>query len=462
MKQLSRPTLARRVLTALLIAFAAVWLVLLAFQYLEVRIRDSDNPALSEAAAQLADMLSSIDDPAEARRMVEAVDRSIRNARERLHVPGAALIQLWERGESQPAFSSWPQAGIRLPPIAGHQISQVDRGQVYEVVRFDRARWSVLVAQPRIAGGWVLQSLGSDLSKYMLIALPFALLPMWLAISQGLRPLRQLSGRIASRSPDDLTPVGVEPGYAEFAPLITALDGLLLQLRRKITAEQAFVANAAHELRTPLAVISAQAHVLGRARSEQQRAEAERYLSAAITRASHLVHQLLVLARLEMAHSAQPLAAADIARVVREDVGQFVPAAMARNMEISLDAPESLMAALDLHALRSVLQNLIDNAIRYACDHGRIVVELSLFGLKRDLIILAVSDDGPGIAECDRSRVFDRFYRGRQQDARGAGLGLTIVKQAAARMGGAVQIMTGLDGRGCRFELRIPAAVAAS
>ena len=129
---------------------------------------------------------------------------------------------------------------------------------------------------------------------------------------------------------------------------------------------------------------------------------------------------------------------------------------MARNMEISLEGPETLIASLDVHALQSVLQNLVDNAVRYGCDNGRIVVDLSLLSLGREIIILVVSDDGPGIAECDRSLVFDRFYRGQHRDARGAGLGLTIVKQAAARMGGVVQVMSGLDGRGCRFELQIP------
>ena len=120
------------------------------------------------------------------------------------------------------------------------------------------------------------------------------------------------------------------------------------------------------------------------------------------------------------------------------------------------EGPETLIASLDVHALQSVVQNLVDNAIRYGSDNGRIVVDLSLLSLRHDVIILVVSDDGPGIAECDRLLVFDRFYRGQNRDARGAGLGLTIVKQAAARMGGVVQVMDGLDGRGCRFELQIP------
>jgi two-component system, OmpR family, sensor histidine kinase QseC len=457
MRKLFRPTLTRRVLLALLSAFCATWVVLIAFQYVEVRIQEDSSPGLRQAGSQLADMLSTINDPAEVRIVVAAIDRSIRNARQRVHVPGTVVLQVWDRSDSHTVFSSSPETRVSLPTILGRQIREVDHGQIYEVIRFDTARWSVLVAQSRLASDWVLKSLSSDLTKYMLVAFPFMLLPMWLAIRQGLRPLRELSERIASRGSEDLTPVGVDPKYAELAPLVTALDGLLVQMLRKVRGEQNFVANAAHELRTPLAVISAQAHVLVKGQTEYERLEAQRPLSAAIARASHLVHQLLVLARLEMAHSAPLTTTIDVVQWVREEIASLAPAAMARNMEISLEAPECLSASLDLHALQSVLQNLVDNAVRYGYENGRIVVELASFRLGRDVIVLAVADDGPGILECDRSRVFDRFYRGRHDDARGAGLGLTIVKQAAARMGGVVQVTSGLDGRGSRFEVHIPA-----
>jgi len=430
--------------------------VLIAFQYVEVRLQEDSSPALSQAGSQLADMLSTIDDPAEVRIIVAAIDRSIRNARQRVHVPGTVVLQVWDRRDSNIVFSSSPATRVSLPRIPERQTRQVDHGLIYEAIRFDTARWSVLVAQSRLASDWVLKSLSSDLTKYMLIALPFMLLPMWLAIRQGLRPLRELSERIASRGSEDLTPVGVDPKYAELAPLVTALDGLLAQLLRKVRGEQSFVANAAHELRTPLAVISAQAHVLVKGQTEDERLEAQRPLSAAIARASHLVHQLLVLARLEMAHSAPLTREIDVVQWAREEIASMAPAAMARNMEISLEAPERLSASLDLHALQSVLQNLVDNAIRYASDNGRIVVELTLLQLGRDVMMLAVADDGPGIPECERSRVFDRFYRGQHNDARGAGLGLTIVKQAAARMNGVVEVTSGLDGRGSRFAVHIP------
>jgi two-component system sensor histidine kinase QseC len=145
----------------------------------------------------------------------------------------------------------------------------------------------------------------------------------------------------------------------------------------------------------------------------------------------------------------------DLAQLVRKEIADFVPAALARNIEIALESPDRLLLPLEVPPFESVLQNLIDNAIRYGREGGRIVVELrSLHGATT----LSVADDGPGIAESDRLRIFDRFYRGTQRnDARGTGLGLTIVRQAAARLGGEVQITSGLDGLGCCFTVGIPA-----
>ena len=456
MTEITYPTLARRVLYALLIAYCTAWLVLLAFQYVEVRVQESANPALQQAGSQIADILSSIDDPGEAGIIVAAIDRSVRNGRQRLHIPGTVVIELWEHGDPRPVFSSSPSSGLQLPPATQAQSRQLDHGQPYELVRFDTTRWSVLVAQSRIESGWLLKSLSGDLTKYMLIVLPILLLPTWLAVAHGLRPLRRLSEHIGARSPEDLTPVGVAPKHAELVPLVAALDGLFARLLHKVEGERIFVANAAHELRTPLAVISAQAHVLAEAKSEQERSEARQPMHAAIARASHLIHQLLVLARLEMAHSAPSATPADVAQLAREEISNFVPAALVRNIEISLEGPESLQVCVDVHALKSVLQNLIDNAVRYGNDNGRIVVELTIISAPRDIVVLAVSDDGPGIQENDRSRIFDRFYRGQHRDTRGAGLGLTIVRQAAARMGGTVQVTNGLEGRGCRFEVYVP------
>jgi two-component system, OmpR family, sensor histidine kinase QseC len=172
-----------------------------------------------------------------------------------------------------------------------------------------------------------------------------------------------------------------------------------------------------------------------------------------MSRASHLIHQLLVLARMEMDQSPAGIAV-DLAQLAREEIGHIVPAASARNIEISLEAPDELLVALEVQSLRSVLQNLTDNAVRYTGEGGKVIVKLFSQG---GAVVLWVIDDGPGIAESDYSRIFDRFYRGeRPPESPGTGLGLTIVKVAAARMRGELRITQGLDGRGCCFALEIP------
>lgn len=454
--QVLRRTLLRRVVLALLIALSIAWLVLILFQYAEVRLQESANPALREAAAQVADVLAGVDGPSEARIIGAAIDHSIVRVRQRRQIPGAVLLQIWDREHRSLVFSSAAAAGVVLQGDPARQATQILHGTSYQVVELDTSRWSILLAQSSLDTGWVLGSLSADLTKYVLIAFPFILLPIWLAVSRGLRPLRQLSERIARRSPEDLTPIGVEPRYEELKPLVVALDTLLAQLLRKIDNEQTFLATVAHELRTPLAVINAQATVLAKAANEQERLEAEQRMNAAIVRHSHLVHQLLVLARMETARPAD-VAEVDLVMLAREEIGNLVPAALAREIEIALEAPETMIFALEVSAFQSTLQNLLDNAIRYGRDGGRIVVELR----RGDgILTLVVSDDGPGIADSDRARVFERFYRGTTQNRPGAGLGLTIVKLATARMGGGIRLSGRQDGRGCCFEVRIPAAFA--
>jgi len=399
------------------------------------------------------DALDGIEDPAQARSVAAAMDRIAGRQRERGHFPIKVVLQVRDRREQQLVYSTPAGAGEVLRGNPASRTEQVLGGQTYQVFEVDTSRWAVLWARTLIDTPWVLKALGAESIRSIAIAIPFLLLPVWLAVMQGLRPLRQFSDRIAARGPNDMSPIGLVPKQAEMQPLAAALDALLTVLRQKIDAEQMFVANAAHELRTPLAVVTAQAHVLAKATTAEQRSEAEQRLEAAMGRASHLIHQLLVLARMEMDRSPATISV-DLAQLARAEIGHFVPAASARNIEISLEAPDELLVTLEVQPLRSVLQNLTDNAIRYTAEGGKVIVKLS----SRDgAVMLSVIDDGPGIAESDRSRIFDRFYRGeRPPEAPGTGLGLTIVKVAAARMRGELHISAGLDGRGCCFTLEIP------
>ena len=455
MKKLLRPTLVRRIVLALLIGFPLAWVVLISRALLTMRQQQETirkDFAASPVGLQIQDALSTVDDPAEARIVGAALDRIYDGPLWRDNAPIREVLQIRDRHDHHLVFSSPPVADQALYNNSTLRTTELVHGKPFLVMEVDTPRWSVLWARTFMDIPWVVRVLSRDLLPSMAFALPCLMLPAWLAISLGLRPLRRLSEKIAARGPDDMSPIGVHPKHDELKPVVAALDGLLAKLRRKIESEQAFAADAAHELRTPLAVITAQAHVLAKATDEQQRADAELRLEAAIARASHLIHQLLALARMETERGRER-AMVDVAQLVRKEIADFVPAAFARNIEISLESPDRLLLPLEVPTFESVLQNLIDNAIRYGREGGRIVVELrSLHGATT----LSVADDGPGIAESDRLRIFDRFYRGTQRnDAPGTGLGLTIVRQAAARLGGEVQITSGLDGLGCCFTVEI-------
>jgi two-component system sensor histidine kinase QseC len=313
-------------------------------------------------------------------------------------------------------------------------------------------RWSVTVAESKFRPGWLLLKISGDMGSYLLVSFVLVLGAIWLAVARGLRPLKRLSDGIAARGADDLQPLGVNPEYAELAPVTAAIDRLLAQLRSKMATERGFVQDAAHELRTPLAVISAQAHVLARTADGEQRALAERDMDRAIERASRLIRQLLVLAQVDSAPAGES-AATDVAHLVRQELAQMAPAAMARGVELSLESPDALMHALEVPALQSILQNLLGNAIQYIGEGGQVLVELSTHDRA---LILSVSDDGPGIAQGEQAEVFERFRRGSEQETPGSGLGLAIVKQAAARLGGTVRLAPGLGGKGCAFVIELP------
>ena len=453
LKRLFAATLVRRVVLALLLAFVLVWPVLLVLQINEVDRSEDVSAELRAFGADAAALLSTLDDAGQARAALAAIDVTY-NGQLRLHeISMRQLYQLFDRRSGAAVYLS-DGAPTQLMPseVSGYGHRTIN-GRRHRVFSADTARWSLRIALPALDKGWLLQRIGGDLARYMLIALPLVLLPVVLAARQGLRPLRQLSERIAARRPDDLSALGVVPRHAELKPLAEALDRLLAQLREKVEREQAFVHDAAHELKTPMAVIAAQGHVLAAASDELARREAGPRLDRAIGRASHLVDQLLLLARVDGGGAG--VQQDDIAQRTRQMLADLGPAALARDIDLTLDAPDALPAALDLQAYQSVVHNLVDNAIRYGRPGGRVAVELvpEPAGLR-----LAVRDDGPGIAPEHRLRVFERFHRGAGHESPGSGLGLAIAKQAVQRLGGRIELGEGLDGRGAGFLLWLPVA----
>lgn len=451
MKQWLRPTLARRVVFALLTAFLLVWSVLLTYEYVGFKQAMSRNPGLQQLGKALNTALAELDDPEQAKTAVTATAVWLNVLRhEAGKYSGNLLFELRDRHDRL-IYSSPELGSLRLSGVPLHLTESRIGKRIFWVSRQDTARWSLRVAEPKLDDSAILSGLGGDLIPYMLISFPLVLLPIWIAVHQGLRPLRRLAARIAARQTDDLSPIGEDLKYVELQPLLVAFENMLGKLRNKVQRERAFVQDAAHELRTPMAVIATQAYVMARAVDADQRLQAQSHLDDAIARASHLTQQLLELAMLDEVPMAEAKAI-DVAHLLRRLLAQQVPHALLRRIDLSLDAPESLIRPLDLPAFQSIVNNLIENAVRYVQIGGRIVVTLDVAD---DVMTLLIADDGPGIAEESRELVFERFYRGRGHDASGSGLGLAIVKQAVARMRGSVRILLGLDGCGCGFQVRM-------
>lgn len=456
MKRLLRPTLVRRIVSALLIAFVLAWCAVAAHTYLGFRARLQSNTGLQQAGRGLSNALADIrrDDLAASAVQITAQQLNA-TRRHGGQLPGDLLFQL-RSAQGRVLFTSPEIGDASLRGKSDHVVDISLNGQAYWLFAGHPGPWQLWMAEPQVSTQWVLRWVFDSLALPFLVAFPFALIPVWVAAARGLGPLRSLGRAIAQRRTGDLSPLGFAPRYAELAPLVTALDAMLLQLRGTVARERSFVHDAAHELRTPLAVISAQAHVMSRTVDPHEREQATLNLQQAVARGSHLVQQLLELATLDGAANA-PAQVVDVADLTRQHLAQAMSHATGQNVELILEAPDSLTLALPVNLYESVLRNLLDNAVKYAGGAGEVTLTLVLLD---GALQLTVADRGPGIPASEHALVFERFYRGTDAPASGTGLGLAIVRQACLRVGGSIALHDRRSG-GCSFVATMPATVPA-
>ncbi len=434
LRPLWRPTLLRRVLGALLLAFALVAAALLALDFAEFKRGMDEHPGVQTLTEAIATSLQEVPNARDAALVVKVRARELNRLRHDGGVLKGDVEFSLQAADGQTVFAT---PGAAATAAATHWIGSAQAGP-----------WRLQLAEPRVGDATVLGWLGSELVGSLLLAFPLVLLPLWIAVRRGMRPLNQLADTVARRGALDLSPLGFTPEHDELKPLATAFDELLARLRAQLQRERAFVQDAAHELRTPMAVVATQAHLLAHAGDEAERRQASAALEAALQRAAHLSRQLLTLATLDEGRDAAE-EALDLSPLVEQALAQAAPRALALGLELSLDAPPALPARLDRTAFESVLNNLVDNALRYVPRGGRIAV--TLHG-DAEALTLRVADDGPGIPPEQREAAFERFWRGAAgSDISGTGLGLAIVRRAALRLGGRIRIEDGLDGRGCAF-----------
>lgn len=368
------------------------------------------------------------------------------------------IVQVWTN-EGLRIFES--ALGDLLPQraVLGFQDVRA-RGSNYRVFSLQTRSQVIQVAQDmavrhRMARGMAWRSLWP-----MAVMAPLLALAVWWLLGRLFVPVDRVRAQVASRQPEDLSAVRDDGLPAEIQPLVHELNALLGRVGRAFAAQQDFVADAAHELRSPLAALKLQAQGLRRAADDAARGRAIDRLESGIDRASRLVEQLLVLARQEAGGA--PLQAVDLLAAVRMALADVAPSAQARGVDAGLLACTAQVCMVHgvAEELRLLTRNLLDNAIKYSAEGGR--VDVTVAAQHYGAWCLQVEDSGPGVPEGERERVLARFYRSPQgvQQAAGSGLGLAIVQTIAQRHGATLVLETsaGLGGLCVRVCFPAPAS----
>lgn len=430
-------SLLRRLLAGFMLVMLAIWLAALAHVAWQVRTERQQQAHIVNKAWARQIMLSvrhAAHDPAEMARIGSGIEQLRREMYREAGFESPARVVLRHRGAL--LYDSMPDH-----PTPSGWVRWTERDAANDIV-VERAE--------RPGDDWLFTpSAAGHLLTPLAYSLPFLLLPAWLIVRTGLRPLRSLADAVAGRDAADLAPLPASP-YRELTPLVRAINGLMTRLSERLSREKEFLVDAAHELKTPLSVVQLNAHLLEHAPEGERRAQAAAGLREGVARASHAVHQLLALERAHGEAGGRDKAPLDLAALVRERIALAAPLALQRGLdvayEVACEAPHACMLALHRESAAALLDNIIGNALKYSPDGGAVLVRL-------EGRTLTVTDQGPGIAPELRAKVFERFYRVPGQELPGSGLGLSIAERAAQRNGVDIALGEGPDGRGLRVTL---------
>lgn len=367
------------------------------------------------------------------------------------------IVQVWTN-EGLRIFES--ALGDALPQMAALGFANIPvRGTIYRVFSLQTRSQVIQIAQDmRVRQALAREAAWRSLLPVVLL-LPLLALIVWWVIRHSLTPVQRVRRELALRKPQDLAPVAEEELPDEIRPLVQELNSLLLRVRLAFEAQQNFVVDAAHELRSPLAALKLQLQLLHKAQDKDEQAAAEMHLAQGIERASRLVEQLLDLARQESVEQAASTARVDLRQLVEQALADAAPAAHAKGIDMGLSGDPQQQSAFtvdaDAQALKVLLRNLLDNAVKYVPAGGRVDIGWHSDAQGRSLV---VEDSGAGIAVSERRRVLQRFVRGSDAagKAGGSGLGLAIVQSIAQASGAELLLDASPQLGGLRVRVRWP------
>lgn len=368
------------------------------------------------------------------------------------HAPRGRYLRFQIRdGQERVLFTNRGASGIVFtwPVVEGFTWAEIDgrRCRVYSIWNADHDV-QVQLAEPISHREEISVRFFYNIAGLTALLAAFGGLSIWFVIHRVFRVLRDSADEVASRTPNDLAEVSAVNAPREVYPLLLAINRLFGRVRQEMENQQRFTADAAHELRTPLAAIKTNLQVMQRARNNAEREEFIGGLNASVERASRLVGQLLTLARLDPQDNIGTCGQRiDLAQLLQEEFPHWT--AMARGRTLQLQA-ETAWCEAEPDCLRILLQSLVDNALRYTEAPGAIVVRC---GVQEGRSFLEVADEGPGIPQHMREQVFERFFRLAGASTPGSGLGLSIVRRIADLHHATIHIEAGLGGKGVALRL---------
>lgn len=454
---MSPPTpysLRRRLVWLLTSAVALIWLVAAVFVY--QRTHHEADELFDTQLTQVADTLLAIVAGGEVEHFVKELHEHAE------HSPVPIAFEVWhgEDGELQrlvtspghDAFETGMSDGFSEHPHQGA------RWRFY-AVQDDDAEYRVVVGQAHAAREGLAREIGLSLLIPAVLALPLMALAVWWGVGRSLRPVETLAREVGALDAQALLPLDESPVLPnEIAPLRAALNALVRRVTEAFENERRFTADAAHELRTPLAALKVQAQVALRAQSADNQQHALTQVIAGVDRMTHLVEQLLTLARVDPASRGEAPPPLDPAAIVADVCADLRPLAQRQAQTLVVDAAPGCRIAVTATWLQIALRNLLDNALRYAGEGARIEVRLSGSG---STCAISVADNGPGVAPALRQQLSARFMRG-EVEGEGCGLGLSIVARIAALSHAQLELGDGLaradGGRGFAATLRFSRA----
>lgn len=358
------------------------------------------------------------------------------------------VVQIWDRAGNSLYLSDKASA---IPP----------RGAIgFATVRFADSDWRIYnetigenvvqVAQPMRARSQVAARMALRSVWPLMVMTPLLGLAILITVRRGLEPLDRIAHQVEQRSAESLDPISTDNTPAEVKVLVGALNRLLERLGHAFDTQRAFVADAAHELRTPVAALKLQTQLAERAGSEGEMRAALHTLHGGIDRAGHLIAQLLDLARQEEAARTRERVTVRLDELARQAIGERAAVAIERGIDLGIVRADATALSAEQTGLRAMVGNLLDNALNYTPRDGRVDVEVREEGGRA---VLMVTDTGPGIPPEHRARVFDRFYRVPGTRTGGSGLGLAIVRGVALAHSAEIELTDGPE-RGLRVVVR--------